>query len=325
MGDRRDFIGTLAGSVLLATAFPASAQVPGRIYRLGVLRPSGRALFDENIPRALGERGYVEGRNLIVERRYAEGRIERLMTLAGELVSAKVDAIVAVGSGAVRAAMGATSTIPIVMFGNFDPLSAGFVKTLGRPGGNVTGVLIAPNGTLAGKKLELLREAVPRASRIALLIPDDPSVGSQLEEIRKAGSPLGLALVVIEVRKGNYEEAFARLSAERPQALFVTSSTFFVRDRTRIIELAARYRLPAIYEWREHVADGGLMTYAPSLNALHRRVADYVGRIFEGADPAELPVEQPTKFELVINLRTARALGLALPQSLLLRADELIE
>ena len=315
----------MAGSVLLVARSVVHAQVPGRIYRLGVLRPTGPSLFDANIPRALAELGYVEGRNLVLEKRYAEGRSDRLPALARELVSGKVDAIVAVGAESVRAAMAATSSVPIVMFGNFDPLAAGFVKTLGRPGGNVTGVLIAPDGTLAGKKLELLRDAVPRASRIALLVPDDPGVASQVGEIRKAATALGLAIVVVKVFKGDYGEAFARLAAERPQAIFVASSTFFVRDRVPIIELVARYRLPAIYEWREHVAEGGLMTYAPSLNALQRRVADYVDRIFDGADPGELPVEQPTKFELVINLRTARALGLALPQSLLLRADELIE
>jgi len=166
---------------------------------------------------------------------------------------------------------------------------------------------------------------VPRATRIALLAPDDPTSKPQVREVQKAAESLGLSVIVVEVRGGDYERAYAEIAAERPHALFVMASTYFTRDRKQIIELAAKYRLPAIYEWREHVQDGGLMTYATSLPAMHRRVAGYVDRIFDGAKPADLPIERPTKFELVINLKTARALGLTLPQSLLLRADELIE
>jgi putative ABC transport system substrate-binding protein len=317
---RRVFMRAVAAALVGAPA-AVGAQVPGRTYRLGIIRPTGVAPFDVNIPDALRELGYVEGRNLVIERRYAEGRSERLPELARELVAAKMDAIVAVGSGAARAAMAATGTIPIVMFGNFDPLGLGLVKSLARPGGNVTGVLIAPDGTLAGKKLELLREVVPRATRIGMIAPDDPGVRGQVAEVQKAAAALGLTLIPVEVVDGGYERAFAALAAQRPDALFVAASTYFVRDRRLLIDGAARYRLPAIYEWREHVEDGGLMAYATSLPALHKRIADYVDRIFEGARPGEMPIEQPSKFDLVVNLKTARALGLTLPSSFLLRAE----
>jgi ABC-type uncharacterized transport system substrate-binding protein len=237
-----------------------------------------------------------------------------------------VEVLVAVGSAAIRAAQEATPTLPIVLFGNFDPVAAGLVASLARPGGNITGVVIAPDGTLAGKKLELLKEAVPRATRIVFLAwGDDPSYRPQLQEAQKAASSLGVTLVVVEVRGGDYDRAFTSIVAEHPEALFVSASTYFSRDRKRIIELAAKHRLPAIYEWREHVADGGLMAYGSSLSGLYRRVAAYIDRIFKGAKPGDLPIEQPTKFELVINLRTAKALGITIPQSILLRADEVIQ
>lgn len=320
MTRRRPFLSAVA-ALLVAGPSDGWAQAPGRIYRLGILRPTGTAPFDVNIPEALRELGYVEGRNLIIDRRYAEGRTERLPALARELVAAKMDAIVAVGTGAVRAATEASSTIPVVMFGNFDPIALGLVKSLARPGGNVTGVLIAADGTLAGKKLELLREVVPRATRIGMIAPDDPGVRGQVAEVRKAASALGLQLIPVEVVGGDYERAFAALAAEHPDALFVAGSTYFVRDRRQLIDGAAKYRLPAIYEWREHVEAGGLMAYSTSLPTLHRRIADYVDRIFEGARPAEMPIEQPSTFEIYVNLKTARALGLSLPRSFLMRAE----
>jgi putative ABC transport system substrate-binding protein len=320
MTRRRLFLRAVAAALVAGPTAPG-AQVPGRTYRLGILRPTGASPFDVNIPGALRELGYVEGRNLVIERRYADSRPGRLPELARELVAAKMDAIVAVGNVAVRAAMAATSAIPIVMFGNFDPIGGGLVKSLARPGGNVTGVLIAPDGTLAGKKLELLREVVPRANRIGMIAPDDPGVRGQVAEVQKAAAALGLSLIPVEVVDGAYDRAFAALAAQRPDALLVAASTYFVRDRRHLIDGAARYRLPAIYEWREHVADGGLMAYATSLPALHKRIADYVDRIFEGARPAEMPIEQPSKFDLVVNLKTARALGLTLPSSFLVRAE----
>ena len=201
------------------------------------------------------------------------------------------------------------------------------LESLAQPGGNVTGILIAPEGTLAGKKLELLREVVPKARRIALLAPDDPGVGFglQREEVRKAAAALDVELIVVVVKGGDYAGAFAAIGAARPAALFVGAHSVFVRDRKQVIGLAAKYRLPAIYEWPQHVKDGGLMSYGASDVETYRRVAVYVDRIFKGAKPSELPIEQPSKLMLVINANTAKTLGLKLPQSLLVRADEVIQ
>ena len=323
--DRRMFLaGT--GLVLVGVPFANEAQQAGRIYRLGILAPTvpfstGVAA---RIPTAMRELGYVEGQNLLVENRYAEGKLDRLPGLARELVQLRVDVIVAVATVAIRAAKDATTRIPIVMFDNVDPVAAGFAASLARPGGNLTGILIAPGGTLAAKKLELLKEAVPRAARIAFLALDDPNFRPQVQEAQKAASSLGVELIVVEVRGGDYEHAFASMVAEKPKALFVGASTFFVRDRKRIIQLASKHRLPAIYEWPDQVEDGGLMAYGTSRSELVRRTAAYIDRIFKGAKPGDLPIEQPTKFELVINLKTAKALGLTIPPSLLSRADEVI-
>ena len=327
MTHRRTFLAAATLS-LLTTAHGARAQPAGRVFRLGLLRPSAPAPMESSatgIPNALRQLGLVSGQNLVLETRYAGGHIDRLPGLARELVQLHCDAIIAVGTSAVRAARAATSTIPIVMFGNFDPVAAGLVDSLARPGGNVTGVLIAPDGTLAAKKLELLRQAVPRATRMAFLAPDDAGFRPQLEETRKAAIALGIELAVVTVRGGDYDRAFAAIAAERAEALFVGATTFFMTDRKPIIDLALRHRLPAIWEWPEQVRDGGLMAYGTSLLGLYQRVAIYVDRIFKGARPGDLPVEQPTKFDLVINLNTAKALRLNIPQSLLLRADEVIQ
>jgi len=272
---------------------------------------------------ALRELGYVEGKNLVIERRYAEGEIDRLPELARGLVHGRADVVLAVGAAAVRAARDATTTIPIIMWGLFDPVAEGFVMSLARPGGNVTGTLIAADGTLAAKRMELLREAVPRAPRITALF-DHVSLRSQVEETQKAATSLGVTLIVTEVRGADYDSAFASMAAARSSALFVAGSTFFFRDRKRIIGLAAKHRLPAIYEWPEQARDGGLMAYGTGLSEGYRRIAGYVDRILKGSKPGDLPVEQPTKFELVVNLKTAKALGLRIPQSLLRRADEVI-
>jgi len=327
--DRRLFLGALAGG-LLATPLTAHAQGAGRTYRLGLLfpfapPPGERKTSAILIPAALRALGYVEGQNLIVERRYAEGKADRFPGLARELVRLRVDVIIAITPGAIRAAKDATTTIPIVLYGNFDPIAAGFVGSLARPGGNITGVLIAPGGTLAGKKLELLKEAVPRSTRIALLAPVDPDFSRQVTEAEQAASPLGMKLTVVQVRDGDYDRAFASIVADRPEALFVGANAQFFIDRQRVIALAAKHRLPAIYEWPEHVEDGGLMAYGTSLAELSGRAASYVDRIFKGAKPGDLPIEQPSKFELVINLKTAKALGLTIPPSLLQRADRVVE
>ena len=322
MAHRRAVVGALAAS-LVTVVMPALAQA--RVHRIGIVRPTGPMDLDAGIPQALRTLGYVEGTNIRIDRRYADGYPDRMETLVRDLVASKPDLIVTVAASATRAALAATSTIPLVMFGNFDPVAYGFAKSLARPGRNLTGVLIAPDGTLAAKKLELLKAAVPTATRFALLAPQDAGVGQQVEEVRRAAATLNLQLSVVEVVGADYPAAFAAIAAGGAQALYVTSTTYFLRDRKEIVALANRYRLPASYEWREQVADGGLMTYATSLSALYRRVASYVDRILNGAKAGELPIEQPAKFELVINLKTARAIGLAIPQSLLLRADEIIE
>ncbi|HXJ77092.1 MAG TPA: ABC transporter substrate-binding protein [Candidatus Methylomirabilis sp.] len=238
--DRREFVSGVA-LTLLAAPLAAEAQQAGRIFRLGMLAQGAPVPSDQRtstflIPAALRELGYLEGQNLVIERRYAEGKTDRLPGLARDLVQLRVDVIVTVGQATIRAAKDATTTIPIVFFGNFDPVAAGFVVSLARPGGNVTGVLIAPEGTLAGKKLELLKEMVPRATRIALLAPDDPNFGRQGQEVQKAASSLGVKLAVVEVRGGDYEGAFASMVANRPGALFVGAHSYFMRDRKRIID-----------------------------------------------------------------------------------------
>jgi putative tryptophan/tyrosine transport system substrate-binding protein len=330
--DRRTFLAMLPGSLLAAPLAAEAQPLPGSVRRLGVLLPTpvgpsepAGALF--HLSAALHELGYVEGRNLVIERRWAEGKVDRLPCLARELVQLKVDAIVAVSHAAIRSARDATTTIPIVMFTGLspDPVAAGFVASLARPGGNITGVLIAAEETLAGKRLELIKEAVPRSTRIGLLSPADAGSRIQVQEAEKAASSLGVKLIVVEVQRDEFDRAFARLAAERPAALLVAASPFFFRGMTRIIALAAKHRLPAIYEWREHVTEGGLMAYGSSLAERSRRAAAYVDRIFKGANPGDLPIEQPIKFELVINLKTAKALGLTIPPSLLLRADQVIE
>jgi putative ABC transport system substrate-binding protein len=275
----------------------------------------------------LRELGYVEGRNLIIERKYANEKLDRLPMLARELVQLRVDVIFAASVASARAALDATTTIPIVWLGNLDPVAAGLVASLARPGGNVTGVLIAPEGTLAAKKLEVLKEAVPAATRIALLVADESGVGmqQQIQEVRRAASSLGVDVPVVNVRGSDYESAFMTIAAVRPQALLVGAHSYFVRDRKKVIELAAKYRLPAIYEWPLQVKDGGLMSYGASDVETYRQVATYIDRICQGTKPGDLPIWQPSKLHLVINVKTANALGLAIPVPLLLRADEVIQ
>jgi len=314
---------------LLAAPPVASAQDAGRVYRLGILSPSPMpdpavATTPNLVPSALRELGYVEGRNLVVVRRFAEGQVDRLPDLARDLIQQRVDVIVAV-SEAIRAARDATTSIPIVMGFGFNPVEQGFVASLARPGGNITGVLYAPEGQLVGKRLELIREAIPRATRIAVLATRDSDSRAQLSAARKAAPALGVKLVVVELQGADYDRAFATMVAERAEALFILSSTTLNRDRRQIIERAAQHRLPAMYEWREQAEVGGLMSYGGSLIVLSRRVAAYVDKIFKGAKPADLPVERPTTYDLVINLKTARALGLTIPPSLLSRADQVIE
>jgi len=320
--NRRAFIGTLTGG-FLAAPLAAEAQQAGKVYRLGILIPT-RQERSGGIKTALRDLGYVEGQNLIVESRYAESKLDRLPKMARELVQLRVDVIYAVGLAAIRAAKDATTTIPIVMYGGVDPVAAGFVTSLARPGGNITGVLILPGSTLAGKKLELLKDVVPRVARIALLAPDDPAFPPQLRETQNAAASLGIKLVVVEVRGGDYDRAFATMAAERPGALLVAATPTFMSDRKRIIDLAAKHRLPALYEWPEQVQDGGLMSYGSTQPALFQRAATYIDRIFNGAKPADLPIEQPRTFDFVVNLTTAETLGIMFPESIRLQVTEVL-
>jgi ABC-type uncharacterized transport system substrate-binding protein len=326
--DRRTW---LLGSLgVLAAPLVGEAQQAGRVNRLGILSPGGVpdpsvATAPNLVPMALRELGYVDGRNLVVERRFAEGKMDLLPGLARELVQLQVDVIIAAGVEAVQAARDTTGTTPIVMIVGIDPVARGWAASLSRPGGNITGVTVVAETVLAGKRLELIREAVPGAARIAVLTPGGPASSAQLQEAEKAASALRVKLVVVEVQGTDYDRAFAAMAAERVDALFVLMSPILTRDRKQIIERAAKYRLPAIYEWREQVEVGGLMSYGSSIVDLSRRVAAYVDKMFKGAKPADLPVEQPTKFELVVNMKTAKALGLTIPPSVLARADEVIE
>ncbi len=323
---RRDMLAI--GAAALAVQTRALAQQ--RPNRLGVLRPGEAPTVDDDVtqtslPTALRELGLVEGRHIAIVSRFAQGRLERLPELARELVSDGVDVLVPIGASAAMAARAASTTVPVVFFGNFDPLALGLVRSLAAPGGNVTGILISPDGTLAAKRLELLAEVAAPARRVALLAPaGEPSFRFQQTESEAAARALGIELVVVETT-ADYDAAFAAIAATGAQALLVGAHQYFVRDRARIIALAARHRLPAMYEWREQVVDGGLMSYGASLLERYRRLAFLIDRILKGAPAGSLPVEQPTAFRLVLNQRSASAMGLQLPPALLARVDEVIE
>jgi len=327
---RRRFIESFAGCAV-AAPFGVKGQTARSTYRIGLLHPASPPLADPVLAGSftvpLRELGYVEGRNLVIERRYALGKVDRLPGLARELVESRVDVILALGPSAIKAAKEATTTIPIVLLTGGDPIAAGLVTSLARPGGNVTGVLIAPEGSLAEKRLQFLRDMVPRATHIALLIVEDagPSVQAQIQETVAAASSLGLQLDVIVVKGDDYSVAFDAMSGTNAHALVVGAQSILLRDRKRIIELAAKHRLPAIYEWPRQVRDGGLMSYGASDVETYKQVAVYLDRILKGAKPGDLPIWQPDKLQLVINLKTAKALGLKVPHELLLRVGEVIE
>jgi len=316
---------TLALGLLLAP-LAAHAQPAGKVYRIGYLgnvRPPPPVW--EAFLRGLREFGWVEGQNIVIERRNAEGRFERLPDLAADLVGLRVDIIVASGSPAPLAAKRATNTIPIVMMNAGDPVGSGLVTSLGRPGGNVTGLsLLAP--ALVGKQLELLKEIVPEVKRAAVLTnPGYPARAIMLTEADGAARQLGLQLQVLDARgPGEFEAAFSAMTRERAGGLLILVDPMFFGERKRLADLAARSRLPAVSGLREFADAGILMAYGASLSDLFRRAATYVDKILKGRKPADLPVEQPTKFELVINLKTAKALGLTIPQSMFIRADEVI-
>jgi putative ABC transport system substrate-binding protein len=325
---KRKIIG-LALCALLATFSVAAAQQNSRVYRLGFLSPATRPdpsipTTSTLVPKLLRESGYVEGQNLEVQRRFAEGKLDRLPQLAKELVDLKMDVLVAVSPTAIKPALDATKTIPIVMGFGKDPVRDGFISSLAKPGGNITGVVVAPEDVLAGKRLELLKEAVPGAGTIAVLATSEPSSKLQIKEAQKVAPALGVKLLIVELRDSDYDEGFTNMTTGRANALFVLASPILNAGRDRIIQLAGKHRMPAIYEWPEHAELGGMMAYGSSLAVLSGRVASYVERILKGAKPGDLPVEQPTKFELVINLNTAKQIGLTIPPNVLARADRVI-
>jgi putative tryptophan/tyrosine transport system substrate-binding protein len=323
--DRRGFLLIpLAGALAAPLAAPlgAEAQPSTTISRIGLLTD----LAWEPLREGLSELGYVEGRNIVFELRRSEGQSERWPALAAELVRLKVDVIVTQGTPATLAAKRATTTIPIVMVGTGDPLTTGLVASLARPRGNVTGSTQLGAG-LATKRLEILKEAVPKVSRVAFLWnPANPDQKSHFHEVQTGARSLNVALQSVEVRsRGELEQAFTAMMRERPSALLMTADSVHQRLIDDVLTFASRNRLPAMYQVKENVERGGLMSYGASTPDLLRRAATYVDRILKGAKPADLPVEQPTKFELVINLKTAKALGLTIPPSLLARADQIIE
>jgi len=327
MISRRRF---LAGSVtLLAVPLAAEGQPAGKVPRVGILwsfSPTIASPFADVFRHGLRGLGYVEGRNIVLEERWADGRFDRLPSLATELVRLNVDVIVTASTPAVQAAQQATKTIPIVMMLVSDPVESGVVASLARPGGNVTGLsLMHPE--LSKKRLELLKEAVPKVSRVAVLSnPSNPNTPPLLRETEAAARTLGVQVQVVKARdSAELDSAFSAMARERADVLVVMPDVVFLDQRRRIVDLAAKRRLPAVYSWREPVDVGGLMAYGASVSDILRRGAVYVDKILKGAKPADLPVEEPTKFELVINLKTARALGLTIPPALLLRADQVIE
>jgi putative ABC transport system substrate-binding protein len=319
---------------LLVAPLAGDAQPATHVYRIGRLSsgnpPAGPDPSMEAFRQGLRDLGYVEGRNLILESRYAEGSEERLRELAVELVRLSVEVIVAPGTAAIRAAQHATRTIPIVMAGSYDPVVEGFVTSLARPGGHITGLSFL-QAELPEKRLELLKEMVPQRTRIAVLWnPAGPGLHASrqplLHNLATAARALELHLHVVELRRADeLDSAFAAMSRAGAEALIVIEDALLIGPlRGRIADLAVKHRLPATCDWRHSVAAGCLMAYGPSQPDTYRRAATYVDKILKGAKPADLPVEQPTTFEFVINLKTAQALGLTIPPTLLFRADEVI-
>jgi putative ABC transport system substrate-binding protein len=324
--DRRAFLG-LAAAGVIPTPAAARAQQTGKSHRIGFLSTrSGLSEQDEVFRQGLRELGYVEGRNLIIEYRWAAGKEERIAELAADLVRLKVEIIVAAGGPSIEAAKRATSTIPIVMAAVADPVGLHLVDSIARPGGNVTGLTLMST-ELAAKKLQLLREFLPKATRVAILSGGSVSAMSlYLEQMRAAAQQMGIQLFVQEVGEaGQLPAAFAAMQRDRVHALIVRISTLILDQRQRVADLAAQHRLPAMYETRSFVDAGGLVSYGPNVPEMYRRAAFYVDRILRGAKPADLPIEQPTKFELIINLQAAKAIGLTIPQALLVRADQVIQ
>jgi putative ABC transport system substrate-binding protein len=315
--------------IILAAAFTADAQQPMKIFRIGYLTATSlSAIADrtEAFRQGLREFGYVEGKNIVIEQRHAEGKLERLPALAGELVRLNVDVIVSAGPADTRAAKELTSTIPIVMAQDSDPVGNGFIASLARPGGNITGLAtLAPE--ISGKRLQLLKETVSKLSRVAVFGRSTrPGNASALREVEVAAKKLGVRLQYLDVEgPKDVATAFQAATEGRADAVLVLEAPVFINQRTQIAELAVKSGFPAIYSRSENVEAGGLMSYGVSITDLFRRAATYVEKILKGTKPADLPVEQPTKFEFMINLKAAKQIGLTIPPSVLARADKVIK
>ncbi len=312
------------GLSLLAPCFPAQAQQPAKIPRIGILIGPSASSFStrlEAFRQRLRELGYIEGKNIVIDYRYAEGKLERLHDLAAELVGLKVDVIVSTGA-AVSTAKKASPTIPIVFAAAADPVGGGLVSSLARPGGNITGLsVMAPD--LGGKRLELLKEAFPKVARVAFLWEPGGTRGNRtLTDMEAPAKVLGLKLQSLEVRSlDDFDGAFARAKREGAQALITFPRPLITNQQRQVLDFAAKNRLPAIYHTSEFVEAGGLMSYAPNYTDLWRRAGDFVDKILKGAKPADLPIEQPTKFEFFVNLKTAKQIGVTIPTNVLARAD----
>jgi len=329
MASRREFAISL-GALALAAPFPSlaqSAKIPRIGYLQAVAPQNGTSPFLEDFRKGLRELGYVEGTNILLEIRWGEGRLDRMPALAAELVRMKVDVIFAVSSPAVWAAKNATKTIPIVMPTSSDPVGDGLVVSLARPGGNITGMsLMAPE--LSAKRLQLLKEVFPKQVRPAAVLwnPDYYGMAARFKEIQSAAPAMGMNVRSVEIRDSReLERALEALDRDRPDAMVLLVDPLTLSQRLRIVEYAAEKRLPAIYEVEQFVDAGGLMSYGPNIDEQVRHAAVYVDKILRGAKPGDLPIEQPAKFDLVINLKTAKALGVAIPQSVLVQADRVIE
>jgi len=321
---------SLIAAVAVFCAPPASAEEPAqRLVRVGFVDPASPATRQKSVDafwQHLRELGWVEGRNMVIETRWADGRNDRLPALMTELVNSKIDVLVTYGTPAALAAKHATTTIPIVDAAMADPLASGLVTSLAHPGGNFTGLSMAWVGGMTGKRLELLQETVPHLSSVAMIASaDDPQVIREMaKEVEAVAPTRNLKARLIQVRDaGGLDRAFKQARREA-QALLFPGGLFTMEHRREVVALAAKYKLPAMYPLRDYVDVGGLMAYGSDTALLFRRAADYVDKILKGAKPGDLPIEQPTKYELVVNLNTAKALGIAIPESILLRADEVM-
>lgn len=330
--DRRSLIAALLAAPCFTAPWGATAQPSGRPRRIGFITlRSGPSDFDRAFRDALEELGYIEGSNILIDYRWAAENEQRATDFAAELVARNVEVIVAATTGAIRAALRATTTVPIVMAAAADPIASGLVASLARPGGNVTGLTLTSNDT-GQKRLQLVRELVPAATRVAIMLvdrglTDDAPINARLlEQLQSASDQLGLALIIVTVANvSQIAEAFERFRGDSAEALMVPVNSMVIDERHRIIQLAAEHRLPAVFEADVFVAAGALLSYGPSIAAMYRRAASFVDRILKGSLPGDLPIEQPTAFRLTVNLKTAAALGLVIAPSILHRADEVIE